>query len=143
MLDVTGTVTDYIICVFQMAANNITIADIARRAGTSKTTVSRVLNGKPDVLPETRERILKIVEEMGYIRSPVAVGLSKGRTNLFGMLVPSLAWPWVLEVLRGVAERVERSAYALVLFTTNSQERNEEVFSKILTRGRPAPTSPF
>ncbi len=112
-----------------------TIADIADRAGVSKTTVSRVLNDKPDVSPETREAILKIVEEARFVPNLVAKGLSSGGVNLLSMLLPSLAWPWVLEVIRGVAERVEQSAYELVLFTTNSQERNEELFTKTLASG--------
>ncbi len=112
-----------------------TITDIADRAGVSKTTVSRVLNDKPDVSPETRESILKIVEEMRFVPNLVAKGLSSGGVNLLSMLLPSLAWPWVLEVIRGVAERVEQSAYELVLFTTNSQERNKELFTKTLASG--------
>jgi len=112
-----------------------TIADIADRAGVSKTTVSRVLNDKPDVSPETREKILKIVEEMRFVPNLVAKGLSSGRVNLLSMLLPSLAWPWVLEVIRGVAERVEQSAYELVLFATNSEERNEELFRKTFASG--------
>jgi LacI family transcriptional regulator len=118
-----------------MSSQKLTIADIAARAGVSKTTVSRVLNDKPDVLPETRERILKLVQEMHYFPSPAAIGLSRGKTGLVGILVPTLAWTWVLEVIRGVAERLERSPYELVLYTTSSQERNEELFGRTLAGG--------
>lgn len=112
-----------------------TIGDIARRAGTSKATVSRVLNGKPDVDPETRRRIAEIVRELRYVPSPVATGLAHGRPNLIGMLVPSLAWSWVLEVIRSVAERLEPTAFELVMFTTSSEERNEHVFERTLASG--------
>jgi len=112
-----------------------TIDDIARRAGTSKATVSRVLNGKPDVDPETRRRIAAIVRELRYVPSPAATGLAHGRPNLIGMLVPSLAWAWVLEVIRGVAERLEATPHELVMFTTSSEERNEVIFERTLASG--------
>lgn len=112
-----------------------TIGDIARRAGTSKATVSRVLNGKPDVDPETRRRIAEIVRELRYVPSSAATGLAHGRPNLIGMLVPSLAWAWVLEVIRGVADRLEASPFELVMFTTSSEERNEVIFERTLASG--------
>lgn len=112
-----------------------TIDDVARRAGTSKATVSRVLNKKPDVDPETRRRIAEIVRELRYVPSSAATGLAHGRPNLIGMLVPSLAWAWVLEVIRGVAERLEAAPFELVMFTTSSEERNEEVFERTLASG--------
>jgi LacI family transcriptional regulator len=72
---------------------------------------------------------------MRYVPNPAAIGLSRGKTGLVGILVPTLAWAWVLEVIRGVAERRERSPYELVLFTTSSQERNEELFGRTLAGG--------
>ena len=57
-------------------AKKLTIDDIARLAGVSRTTVSRVLNHKPDVDPETRERVLHIIEEQHFVPSTTASGLS-------------------------------------------------------------------
>ena len=71
-------------------AEKLTILDIARLAGVSKATVSRVLNSKPDVDPATRERILHIMEEQGFVPSIAASGLAGGRSRLLGALVPSL-----------------------------------------------------
>src|SRR5579875_3840161 len=62
-----------------------TINDIARLAGVSKATVSRVLNHKPDVDPATRERILRIMEEQGFVPSITASGLASGRSRLIGV----------------------------------------------------------
>ncbi|HEX6110499.1 MAG TPA: helix-turn-helix transcriptional regulator, partial [Ktedonobacteraceae bacterium] len=59
-------------------AGKSTIQDIARLAGVSKTTISRVLNNKPDVDPATRERILRIIDEQGFIPSIAAAGLASG-----------------------------------------------------------------
>ncbi len=113
-----------------------TINDIARRAGLSKASVSRALNGKQDVDPETRKRVLKLAAQMGYVPSASARALSNGRSNCLGLLVPTLTWPWILEVLRGVAEEIERSGYSLILYTTAGGEESEQAFmSQVVPAG--------
>jgi LacI family transcriptional regulator len=97
----------------------ITIADVAARAGVSKTTVSRVLNGKGELDVATAARVRRVIEELGYVPSAPAVGLARGRTQVVGMLVPSLTWPWMGEVLQGAVDVVESERYALLLFTCN------------------------
>jgi LacI family transcriptional regulator len=98
-------------------AGKLTIQDIARLAGVSKATVSRVLNHKPDVDPTTRERILHIMQEQGFVPSITAAGLAGGRPRIIGVLVPSLIWPFIPEIVQGVAEYVERSSYELILYS--------------------------
>ena len=98
-------------------AGKLTIQDIARFAGVSKATVSRVLNHKPDVDPITRERILRIMDEQGFVPSVTAAGLAGGRPRIIGVLVPSLIWPFIPEIVQGVAESVERSSYELILYS--------------------------
>ncbi len=98
-------------------AGKLTIQDIARLAGVSKATVSRVLNHKPDVDPTTRERILRIMDEQGFVPSVTAAGLAGGRPRIIGVLVPSLTWPFIPEIVQGVAEFVERSSYELILYS--------------------------
>jgi LacI family transcriptional regulator len=97
----------------------ITIADVAARARVSKTTVSRVLNGKGELDASTAERVRRVIEEMGYVPSSRAVGLARGRTRVVGMLVPSLTWPWIGEVLQGAVDVLETERYGLLLFTCN------------------------
>ncbi len=101
-------------------AGKLTIQDIARLAGVSKATVSRVLNHKPDVDPSTRERILRIMDEQGFVPSITAAGLAGGRTRMIGVFVPSLTWPFIPEIVQGVAEFVERSSYELILYSTSA-----------------------
>ncbi|TDD48754.1 LacI family transcriptional regulator [Kribbella antibiotica] len=98
---------------------SITIADVAARAGVSKTTVSRVLNGKGELDLRTAERVRAVIAELGYVPSARAVGLARGRTRVVGMLVPSLTWPWMGEVLQGAVDVVESEGYGLLLFTFN------------------------
>jgi len=96
-----------------------TIDDIARLAGVSKATVSRVLNRKPDVDPATRERILHIVEEQNFVPSVAASNLARGKSRLIGVLIPSFTQPFIQDVLRGVAETIEQTPYELVLYSAN------------------------
>ena len=93
----------------------ITIADVAARAKVSKTTVSRVLNGKGELDESTAARVRKVIEELGYVPSSRAVGLARGRTRVVGMLVPSLTWPWIGEVLQGAVDVLETERYGLLL----------------------------
>jgi LacI family transcriptional regulator len=102
----------------------ITMADVASRAGVSKTTVSRVLNGKDDLDPATAARVRQVIDELGYVPSAGAVSLARGRTRVVGMLVPSLTWPWVGEVLQGVVDVVEAEGYGLLLFSASRGEES-------------------
>ena len=116
-------------------AEKITIQDVARLAKVSTGTVSRVLNNKPDVDPLTRERILRIVEERGYVPSITAAGLAVGRNRLISVLVPALTWPLVSELMLSVAEIVEETSYEIVLYSisTSNHERDcSRVIDRIL-----------
>jgi LacI family transcriptional regulator len=104
----------------------LTIQDIARLAGVSKATVSRVLNGKPDVDPATRERILHIMQEQTFVPSIVASSLAGGRSRLIGVVIPPLTWPLITEILRGVSEAVERSPYELLLYSVAHDQGDHE-----------------
>ena len=104
----------------------LTIKDIARLAGVSKATVSRVLNQKQDVDPATRERILHIMEEQGFVPSIAASNLAGGRSRLLGALVPSLTWPLVPELMRGVGEVVGNTPYELILYSINDVNHEKD-----------------
>ncbi|WP_329194148.1 LacI family DNA-binding transcriptional regulator [Streptomyces sp. NBC_01435] len=97
----------------------VTIADVARVAGVSKTTVSRVVNTKGEVDGSTAARVREVIAQLGYVPSSGAVGLARGSSRTLGMLVPSLTWPWMGEVLQGVVDTVEAADYGLLLFTCN------------------------
>ncbi|WP_319463672.1 LacI family DNA-binding transcriptional regulator [Micromonospora sp. RTP1Z1] len=107
----------------------ITIADVATRAGVSKTTVSRVLNGKGEVDGRTADRVRAVITDLGYVPSARAVGLARGRTRVVGMLVPALTWPWMGEVLQGAVDVVETEGYGLLLFTCNRGDESMRRFA--------------
>ena len=107
----------------------ITMADVARHAGVSKTTVSRVLNGKDDLDAGTAARVRSVIAELGYVPSSGAVGLARGRTSTVGVLVPSLTWPWMGDVLQGAVDVLEAESYGLLLFTCNRGEESMRRFA--------------
>lgn len=108
----------------------VTIAEVARRARVSKTTVSRVLNNKGDVDASTAIRVREVIAATGYTPSAGAVGLARGRTQTVGMLVPGLTWPWMGDVLQGVADVLEARGYGLLLNTMNRGEESLTQFAR-------------
>lgn len=110
----------------------LTIQDIAKLAGVSKATVSRVLNHKPTVDPAIRERVMKIVNERGFVPSITATVLRGGRTQLIGVLAPPLTWPFVAEIMLGVAEVTDRTSYEVVLYTISPARNHSDVLDRIL-----------
>ncbi|MEE1767952.1 LacI family DNA-binding transcriptional regulator [Streptomyces sp. JV185] len=107
----------------------VTIADVARAAGVSKTTVSRVVNAKGEVDGSTAARVREVIAQLGYVPSSGAVGLARGNSRTVGMLVPSLTWPWMGEVLQGVVDTVEAADYGLLLFTCNRGAESVQRFT--------------
>ena len=116
-------------------AEKLKITDIAHLAGVSTATVSRVLNQKQDVDPKTRERILRIMEEQGFVPNMAASGLASKRSRLLGALVPSLTWPLVPELMRGVGEVVGSTSYELILYSitdVNHEKDRSDVIDRIV-----------
>src|ERR1700739_1576441 len=99
--------------------SQLTIRDIARLAGVSKSTVSRVLNAHSKVDAETRERILDVMRERGYIPNAGATGLAKRRNRLIGLLVPALTWELGSDVLQGVAGVAGDTQYDIIIYSAS------------------------
>lgn len=106
-----------------------TIADVAAQAGVSKTTVSRVLNGKGDLDPETAARVRRVIDELGYVPSARAVGLARGRARVVGVLVPSVTWPWIADVLQAIVDTLEAKSYGMLLFTCTRGDESMRQFA--------------
>lgn len=103
-------------------AKRTTIEDIARLAGVSRGTVSRVLNHRPDVDRETRARVHQVIEEQGYAPSLAAAGLAGGRTRLIGALAPVFTWPILADLVRGITDTLKHTPYELVLYTFDDED---------------------
>ena len=108
------------------------IKDIAKKAGVSVTTVSRVLNNHPYVSEDKREAVLRVMEEFNYQRNINAVHLSKGETLLIGVVVPFTNHPYFGLLVEGIANEAMKNNYKLVLFQTNYEEDREIEALKML-----------
>ena len=93
---------------------NVNIREVARRAGVSAMTVSRVLNGGA-VRADTRRRVEAAIAELDYVRNSVARGLSSRRTGALGLIVPDLLNPFFAQVVRGAESVARRAGYRLLL----------------------------
>ena len=97
-----------------------TIADVARAAGVSKSTVSRVLGGKTRYMKaETRERVLQAINTLGYRPSVVARSLISKRTLTAGLLISDIGNPFYHEVIRGVEDVAVAHDYSIFFCNTN------------------------
>jgi LacI family transcriptional regulator len=114
------------------------LKSLARTLGISKTTVSRALNGYPEVNVLTRERVLAAAKEAGYEANPMARSLAVGRTNVFGIIYPllpsDLGDPMFLGVVGGMSAALEKSKMNLIIAPVSPQ--NELPSYEQMVRGR-------
>ena len=115
--------------------DRVTIIDVAREAGVSFATVSRVVNGKGYVSPQTREKVIQAMTRIGYTVNRQARALAGGRHQVIGLLVPDLDTSYIGEVLRGIDEELVANSYDLMLYTTHKRRTRESVFANSLTNG--------
>ena len=118
-----------------------TIRDVARHAGVSVATVSRVINNSPLVVEPTRARVQAAVDALGYRLNATARNLSIGRAMAIGVVVPFFTAPSVIERLRGVVERLgrgERREYDLMLFDVEAPEQRDGALRDLARRDRVA-----
>lgn len=96
----------------------LTMSDVAKKAGVSTATVSRVLSGKPSLIPiseETKERVLQIALEMGYQLDPVARALRTGRSHILGVIVRDTADPFFSIIIKAIENKARRLGYQVML----------------------------
>ncbi|SDM29902.1 LacI family DNA-binding transcriptional regulator [Halarsenatibacter silvermanii] len=115
--------------------NNITIKDIAEKSGVSVTTVSRVLNDKPDVKDATRAKVLKVIKESNYRPNGMARSLVINQTYSIGLIIPDINNPYFPEVARGVEDQAQDSSYSVIFSSTdNKLKREKEVIDLMLQK---------
>jgi len=98
----------------------ITIRDVAKEAGVSVSTVSRVLNDKDDVAAETYERVQDVIQQLGYTSSLAARSMRSRRTNVIGLIVPDVADSFSIQVMKGVNQAIFELDYDLIIYTSGS-----------------------
>lgn len=98
----------------------VTIRDVARVAGVSVSTVSRVLNEKDDVAADTVARVQAVIQELAYTSSLAARSLRSRRTNVIGLIVPDIGDSFSIQVMKGVNRAIARADYDLIAYTSGS-----------------------
>ena len=97
----------------------MTIKDVAKRAGVGIATVSRTLNGSPQVSPETAARVLKVIEELGYRPNSTAQSLVSGRSHMLGLVVSDITNPFFPELVQGFEDVAVENGYDVLVASTN------------------------
>lgn len=106
-------------------AGRVTISDVAREAGVSLMTVSRVINDKDEISSTTRRHVLDVIERLGYRPSGIARGLATQRTNTLGLVVPDIANPFFADVARGAEDKAYTEGYNVFMYNTGESPRRE------------------
>jgi LacI family transcriptional regulator len=118
-----------------LAQSRVTIREVADEAGVSIATVSRVLNGRDDVAPETRELVSRVIQRRGYIANRGARALSAGRTGLVGLLVPLVFPAYFSAILAGATEALQEHDLRAVLSPTGHEHDREVTLLDRLMHG--------
>ena len=107
--------------------DKVTIADVAQRAGVSKSTVSRIINGNYGQNTEdTIQKVLKVIEELDYRPNALAKGLKSMKTNVIGIVLSNLKNPFWIQVLDGVEDTCKSLGYSLMICNSNEEAEVEE-----------------
>lgn len=105
---------------------NITIYDVAREANVSMATVSRVVNGNPNVKPATRKKVIEVIERLGYRPNAVARGLASKKTTTVGVIIPDISSPFFAELARGIEDIATMYKYNIIL-SNSDQNKDKEL----------------
>lgn len=112
----------------------VAVADVARAAGVSTATVSRVINRHPSVRDETRQRVEAAMQSLGYRLTVAARSLRTAQTRMVLALVPDVANPYYAEIVRGLGAAAREHDYELLLCDSGVSEARERAVARMLTR---------
>ncbi|MEO8483899.1 MAG: LacI family DNA-binding transcriptional regulator [Acidobacteriota bacterium] len=111
------------------------IYEVAKRAGVSTATVSRVMSGQKNVVsPATRRRVLRAVEQLGYTPNSAAKNLRTLKTRKLLVTVPDIANPFFALILQGIEDAAQREGYAVLLGDTQHDPEREDRYAQMLRR---------
>ncbi|MBS4200019.1 catabolite control protein A [Bacillus sp. FJAT-49732] len=105
---------------------NVTIYDVAREANVSMATVSRVVNGNPNVKPTTRKKVLEVIDRLEYRPNAVARGLASKKTTTVGVIIPDISSIFYGELARGIEDIATMYKYNIIL-SNSDQNLNKEL----------------
>ncbi len=117
-------------------SQRVTMSDVAQRAGVSLMTVSRVINDKGEISQETRERVQKVIEELGYRPSGIARSLAGGQTYTIGLVVPDIANPYFSEMAHGITQVAYDEGFSVLLCDCEELPDREIAMLEVLEEKR-------
>ena len=112
-----------------MEKQSVTIYTVARKARVSMATVSRVVNGNPNVKPETRQKVLDVIKQLNYRPNAVARGLASKKTTTVGVVIPNITDPYFAELALGIDDVASMYKYNIIL--TNSDSDDEKILKVV------------
>jgi LacI family transcriptional regulator len=120
--------------------SDLTLEDIAKQAGVSRSTVSRVVNGQPYVRPEVRERVLKLIQSTGFHPNLAARTLASQHSWMIGLVLPRsvssfFSDPYFPRLTQGIAQACNQYNYTLGLFLVSTPEDEEKIYPRVSRRG--------
>lgn len=119
-----------------MKSNQTTIVDIANELNISKSTVSRVLTGHPNVKRETREKVLALAEKLDYQRNMLSISLMTNKTKTIGIILPEFITSFFPQVVVGAQEEAVKEGYSVLVSQCNESYETEVANSKVMLANR-------
>ncbi|MFJ7362738.1 LacI family DNA-binding transcriptional regulator [Peribacillus frigoritolerans] len=104
----------------------VTTEDVAKIAGVSQSTVSRVLNDYPYMKKNTRDKVLAVINELGFTRDEIARSLVEKRTKSIGLILGSISNPFFAETAEVIIERAQELKYDVIVYNTGHKDENLE-----------------
>ena len=118
-----------------MEKQTITIYDVAREADVSMATVSRVVNGNPNVKPATRKKVLEVIDRLDYRPNAVARGLASKKTTTVGVIIPDVTNVYFSSLARGIDDVASMYKYNIILANSDANEQKElQVLNTLLAK---------
>ena len=111
---------------------NPTIKDVANLAGVHPSTVSRVINNDSRISEKTKNKVLFVINKLGYTPNAIARGLKTKRTYTLGMLIPDITNPFFAEIARGAEDAANANGFNIILCNTDDKLKKERIYLEIL-----------
>lgn len=118
----------------------LTLEEIGRLAGVSRSTVSRVINGQPDVSAEAKKRVLAVIDDTGFQPNQAARSLVSSRTNVLGLVIPSTVHnlftdPYFGRLIQGITKASNTAGQTLSLFLFENEREEMELYPRVIASG--------
>lgn len=114
----------------------ITMKELAKLAGVSQPTVSRVLNGNTSVNPEAAKKVLDCAREHNYQMNLIARSLNGSQTHLLAVMVPNISNPFFADIIKQIEKEAEKEGYSILIFNSDYDLEKEKKYLKLLQQYR-------